>query len=300
MFVSPCVGSGSAATHVVKGDGGATGAVCAPSTFTCIAHPSGCRPWSARLSRTPVCSGRGRNLWRRSQHQPAAPCQCERCPDSSAETQLAPQGLRMVTTGAAVMLLHRYVPTLASGVLGFPRGMPCSQEKTRRAVRSPSPAAPGTAPADHRSPTDHPGSVIAVRPPGVLPQSPDSASAPSQAKLPLSLGATEATYGPHRRLRAHLPCAPRPRRLASPVPCNRHRGVERAMPAQEPGSGCWGAPQAARAPPLPHPGAPVLGRGWEQGRGRTERYPAPGRKVCKESTEHRLPGVSEGKFMHRL
>lgn len=36
------------------------------------------------------------------------------------------------------------------------------------------------------------------------------------------------------------------------------------------------------------------------GRDRTEQQLALGRKVCKESTEHRLPGVSEGKFMHRL
>jgi hypothetical protein len=31
-----------------------------------------------------------------------------------------------------------------------------------------------------------------------------------------------------------------------------------------------------------------------------KKYPAHGLKVCKESTEHRLPIESKGKFMHRL
>lgn len=31
-----------------------------------------------------------------------------------------------------------------------------------------------------------------------------------------------------------------------------------------------------------------------------KKYPVQGMKVCKESTEHRLPVVSKGKFMHRL
>lgn len=42
---------------------------------------------------------------------------------------------------------------------------------------------------------------------------------------------------------------------------------------------------------------------WPGGRkksGGIKKYPAHGWKVCKESTEHRLPIVSKGKFMHRL
>lgn len=122
-------------------------------------------------------------------------------------------------------------------------------------------------------------------PPWHFTQHPGSAGAPSHAELPMSLGATEATYGPHG---APPPCAPW---LAGPPAGT---GLRRGR--CPPGSRVRGV----RGLLVLHPKVPVPGKGWDQRQGWTEQQLALGRKVCKESTEHRLPGVSEGKFMHRL
>lgn len=104
---------------------------------------------------------------------------------------------------------------------------------------------------------------------------PDHAAAPSRAKLPVSLGATEATYRPHGSLTPMLQWA---------LGC----GDGDSPPGA--GFGVFGVPLCC----VPRCLCQEQGWGW------TQQQPAPGRKVCKESTEHRLPGVSEGKFMHRL
>lgn len=79
-------------------------------------------------------------------------------------------------------------------------------------------------------------------------------------------------------------------------------GLHRYLwPPQRPATGVKGA--GIGVPPgagLRHSGSPQVG-------GPPHRVPSEGGsrdgaawKVCKESTEHRLAGVSEGKFMHRL
>lgn len=109
----------------------------------------------------------------------------------------------------------------------------------------------------------------------------------SRAKVPFFLGAAEATYGPHGTFGLPVPHDPSDS-------LSLHPATGDALAAAQ--FGAFGAPPGSRSPLPP----PVPGPAWEQGWGWAERFPAPGRKVCKESTAHRLPGVSEGKFMHRL
>lgn len=126
---------------------------------------------------------------------------------------------------------------------------------------------------------------VLFAPPGILPQSPGSASAPSHAKLPLSVGAAEDTYGPQSRLGAHLPCVPQPR--------NRHRGVERAMPSQEPGSGRLGALEVARPPHCRTLGHPSPGEGGSRdgaGQSRTQSW---GGKFVKKVLNTDFPGYQK-------
>lgn len=90
-----------------------------------------------------------------------------------------------------------------SGVLGFPRGMPCSQEKTWSVIRSPVLLPQAQPPQIIPCPRTI-AALLSASTPGTLPQS----HTPSHAKVPFSLGAAEVTYGPHRTFGLPVPHDP--------------------------------------------------------------------------------------------